>query len=214
MAAKEVAVLGQVLERRAAMWKDVGAAGPAPVHARSSNSSNGSSTSSNNNGSSSSHSNTQSSSSNSRDIISSSNTTTNSSSSSNTSSRDSSSNNKNNSSNTMMSYTTINSTFSMGNSSNSSTSSSSATPPAPAPSKAWLSGLHQELQASILPTIQTAWDMAVGNDLKFEGAACSPDVRQQLESKGKWMGAAVDSYMSSVFQLARFDPLVGVLHGV
>ncbi|WIA20116.1 hypothetical protein OEZ85_005967 [Tetradesmus obliquus] len=80
-------------------------------------------------------------------------------------------------------------------SSSSSSSSSSSTT-----SYIEVTGLAAELQAAVQPVVQAAWDLAVGGDMKYEGAVSS-DGPVATGLAGKLMGA----YMEALFELATSD---------
>lgn len=66
----------------------------------------------------------------------------------------------------------------------------------------WLAGLNGELQKAVLPTIQLAWQMAVGGDLRYPTATCN-------EKFGGGPGQALlMAYFDLLFKYAATDPVV------
>jgi predicted small secreted protein len=66
-----------------------------------------------------------------------------------------------------------------------------------------LSGLAAELQAAVQPTVQAAWDLAVGGDMKFEGAVSSDGA-----AGGGLAGKLAAGYQDALFELATCDETV------
>jgi hypothetical protein len=66
-----------------------------------------------------------------------------------------------------------------------------------------LSGLAAELQAAVQPTVQAAWDLAVGGDMKFEGAVSSDG-----PVDGGLAGKLAAGYQDALFELATCDETV------
>jgi hypothetical protein len=65
--------------------------------------------------------------------------------------------------------------------------------------------LHQQLQAAMLPTIQAAWDMAVGADMAY---ACASSNDPALAKTGP-LARAMQGYMQCVFAACGRDLQVG-----
>jgi hypothetical protein len=66
-----------------------------------------------------------------------------------------------------------------------------------------LSGLAAELQAAVQPTVQAAWDLAVGGDMKFEGAVSSDG-----PADGGLAGKLAAGYQDALFELVTCDETV------
>jgi hypothetical protein len=72
-------------------------------------------------------------------------------------------------------------------------------------STAWLSGLHHEFQRSVHPHIKSAWDLAVGSDLRYKGTT----INEAFSSSA--LERAAMAYVQELFKLAATDPVVGVM---
>jgi hypothetical protein len=77
--------------------------------------------------------------------------------------------------------------------SSSSSSSSSAS---------WLSGLHAQIQAAIVPQIKAAWNLAVGTDLRYAGSSINEPFNSSFVEK------AAGAYVQELFGMAATDPVV------
>lgn len=70
----------------------------------------------------------------------------------------------------------------------------------------WLQGLSSEFLRAISPTIRAAWQLAAGNDMRFEGAVSNEP--QQGVGVMRALEGAMFGYMTRIFKLAASDPLV------